>query len=79
MENKLAEVVDKPAITEKNDDEKMCSCGNNVVDKMCSTGDFDTCGSRHMSPKGEIVEILDEFDRTVFESIIERVNGRKNN
>jgi hypothetical protein len=42
MENKLAEVVDKPAITEKNDDEKMCSCGNNVVDKMCSTGDFAT-------------------------------------
>jgi hypothetical protein len=44
MGNKLAEVVDKPAITEKNDDEKMCSCGNNVVDKMCSTGDFATCG-----------------------------------
>jgi hypothetical protein len=42
MENRLAEVVDKPVIMEQNADEKMCSCGSDVVDEMCSSGDFDT-------------------------------------
>jgi hypothetical protein len=57
MENRLAEVVDKPVIMEQNADEKMCSCGSDVVDEMCSSGDFDTCRSRHMSTKGGFVEI----------------------
>jgi hypothetical protein len=30
---------------EQNADEKMCSCGSDVVDEMCSSGDFDTCGN----------------------------------
>jgi hypothetical protein len=44
MENKLAEVVDKTVIMEQNAEEKMCSCGSDVVDEMCSLGDSDTCG-----------------------------------
>jgi hypothetical protein len=57
MENKLAEVVDKDVIMEQNADEKMCSCGSDVVDEMCSSADSDTCGSRHMFATGEFVEI----------------------
>jgi hypothetical protein len=45
MENKLAEVVDKTVIMEQNAEEKMCSCGSDVVDEMCSLGDSDTCGN----------------------------------
>ena len=44
MENRLAEVVDKTVIMEQGTDEKLCSCGSDVVDEMCSSGDADTCG-----------------------------------
>jgi hypothetical protein len=44
MENRLAEVVDKTVIMEQNAEEKMCSCGSDVVDEMCSSADSDTCG-----------------------------------
>ncbi len=46
MKNRLAEVVDKTVIMEQDTDEKMCSCGSDVVDEMCSSGDADTYRSR---------------------------------
>jgi hypothetical protein len=53
MERKLTKVVDE---TGNNRTEKMCSCGTDVVKDLYSSESIDTCGSRHMSPKGEFVE-----------------------
>lgn len=41
MERKLTKVVDGTEITTS---EKMCSCGTDVADNLCSPGCPDTCG-----------------------------------
>ena len=41
MERKLTKVVDGTEITETG---KMCSCGTDVVDNLCSWESNDTCG-----------------------------------
>ena len=41
MERKLTKVVDGTEITETG---KMCSCGTDVVDNLCSWECHDTCG-----------------------------------
>lgn len=41
MKRKLTKVVDGTEITTS---EKMCSCGTDVADNLCSPGCPDTCG-----------------------------------
>jgi len=43
MKRKLTKVVDGTEITTS---EKMCSCGTDVADNLCSPGCPDTCGVR---------------------------------
>ena len=60
MEKKLAVIVDNnEEITTGAGNTEMCSCGTDVVMEMCSPESHDTCGSRHMSTKGEFVEIIE--------------------
>lgn len=55
MERKLTKVVDGTEITVGG---KMCSCGTDVANDLCSWESTDTCGSRVLSTSGEFVEIL---------------------
>ena len=48
MERKLTKVVDGTEIIETG---KMCSCGTDVVDNLCSWECPDTCGMRNTAPK----------------------------
>lgn len=42
MENKLAGVVDQTVIETETVNAKMCSCENDVANKMCSSQSHDT-------------------------------------
>ena len=45
MERKLTKVVDGTEITETG---KMCSCGTDVANDLCSWECLDTCGDRRL-------------------------------
>ena len=78
MEKQLAEVVDGTEIKEITETQNLCSCENDGASNMVSSENDDTCGSRHMSTKGEFVEIL-EFTHfaTVFKFKGKSNFGRK--
>ena len=48
MERKLTKVVDGTEITVSR---KMCSCGTDVVDNLCSWESTDTCGDSDFDVK----------------------------
>ena len=48
MERKLTKVVDGTEITVTG---KMCSCGTDVTNDLCSWECPDTCGVRNIAPK----------------------------
>ena len=66
MERKLTKVVDGTEITVGG---KMCSCGTDVANDLCSWECPDTCGSCRVAMSGRYLEILDFtqfFDHFVF-------------
>ena len=56
MERKLTKVVDGTEIIET---VKMCSCGTDVANDLCSWECPDTCGDCSVAHKSELIEILE--------------------
>ena len=56
MERKLTKVVDGTEITETG---KMCSCGTDVANHLCSWESTDTCGDCGVATKKNHLEILE--------------------
>lgn len=73
MERKLTKVVDGTEITVGG---KMCSCGTDVANDLCSWECPDTCGGCHVVMQSRYLEILDFtqfFDHFVFTPNAENV------
>ena len=73
MERKLTKVVDGTEITVSG---KMCSCGTDVANDLCSWESTDTCGELCVAMQSRYLEILDFtqfFDHFVFTPNAENV------